>query len=415
MTKTLRVLAVLLAAVPASAGNIKLGGVAINPYYGLEARYEDNIYRVPKNINNHAVAGGGVRGSWIMSNNLGLKLSAPIGEMHKVKAMYDVTFKNYKVQPRANNAINQKVGVGYEFKGSKLGAKLTNDYVNTQDPAFNPNGTVVNGTLVQRERRWQNTLAGEAEYTLGDKFFAGVDAQTDRKQYLNRSGGATSLANTLNTSEVTFGVKGGYKVAPKTKVFVAVHRTLLHYTEETRQDNHRDWDVDFGVEGKLAPKLKGLVQAGFNYVQFDKDGANPTRARICRHFQTLVKLDYAVTDKGTFVLAANRATNDSSTTGSRYFISGGANLAYNHKFGKLGAGVNGGVQIDRYSDAIVTTGTATKTRRDDNYTLGAKADYKIKDWASTGAFYTHNARFSTFSRQFNYRDNITGVNAKLSF
>lgn len=414
MTKPLSVLAVLLAVVPASAGNIKLGGVSINPYYGLEARYEDNIYRVPKNINNHAVAGGGVRGSWIMSNNLGLKLEAPIGEMHKVKAMYDVTFENYKVQPRANNAINQKVGVGYEFKGSKLGAKLSDDYVNTQDPAFNPNGTVVNGSLVQRERRWQNTLAGEAEYTLADKFFAGVDAQTDRKQYLNRSGGAASLANTLNTSEQTFGVKGGYKVAPKTKVFVAVHRTLLHYTEETRQDNHRDWDVDFGIDGKLAPKLKGLVQAGFNYVQFDKDGANPTRARISRHFQTLVKLDYAVTEKGTFILAANRATNDSSTTGSRYFVTAGANLAYNHKFGKLGAGVNGGVQIDRYSDDI-TQGTETKTRRDDNYTLGAKTDYKIKDWASVGASYTHNARFSTFSRQFNYRDNITALNAKLSF
>ncbi|MCM2304306.1 MAG: hypothetical protein NDJ72_06355, partial [Elusimicrobia bacterium] len=387
MTKTLRVLAVLLAAVPASAGNIKIGGVAVNPYYGIETRYEDNIYRVPKNINNHAVAGGGVRGSVIVSNNLGLKLEAPIGEMHKVKAMYDVTFENYAKQAKANDAINQKVGAGYEFKGSKLGAKLTNDYVNTQDPAFNPNGTVVNGDLVQRERRWQNTLAGEAEYTLGDKFFAGVDAQTDRKQYLNRSGGAASLANTLNSSEQTVGVKGGYKVAPKTKVFAAVHRTVLHYTEETRQDNHRDWDVDFGVEGKLAPKLKGLTQVGFNYTQFDKDGANPTRARISRHFTTLVKLDYAVTDKGTFVLAANRATNDSSTTGSRYFVSAGANLAYNHKFGKLGAGINGGVQIDRYSDNI-TQGTETKTRRDDNYTLGLKTDYKIKDWATVGASYT---------------------------
>jgi hypothetical protein len=414
MTKPLNVLAVLLAAVPASAGNIKLAGVGVNPYYGFETRYEDNIYRVPRNINNHAVSGGGVRGSWILANNLGLRLEAPIGEAHKVKALYDVTFENYTTQSKANDAINQKAGVGYEFKGAKLAAKLSDDYVNTQDPAFNPNGTVVNGSLVSRERRWQNTLAGEAEYTLADKFFAGVDAQTDRKQYLNRSGGAASLANTLNTSEQTFGVKGGYKVAPKTKVFLAVHRTLLHYTEETRQDNHRDWDFDLGVEGKLAPKLKGLVQGGFAYQQFDKDGANPTRERISRHFQTLVKLDYAVTEKGTFVLAANRASNDSSTTGSRYFVSAGANLAYNHKFGKLSAGVNGGVQIDRYSDNI-TQGAETKTRRDDNYTVGAKTDYKIKEWASVGASYLHNARFSTFSRQFNYRDNITAVNAKLSF
>ncbi|MDD5304063.1 MAG: hypothetical protein PHS14_13260 [Elusimicrobia bacterium] len=414
MTKTLSLLAVLLAAVPATAGNIKIGEVGLNPYYGFETRYEDNIYRVPRDINHAAVSGGGVRGSWIFANNLGLKLSAPIGEMHKITAGYDVTFENYTTQPKANDAINQKIGAAYEFKGSKLNAKLSDDYINTQDPAFNPNGTVVNGSLVSRERRWQNTLGGMAEYTLADKFFAGVDAQTDRKQYLNRSGGAASLANTLNTSEVAFGVKGGYKVAPKTKVFAAVHRTLLHYTEETRQDNHRDWDVDFGVEGVLAPKLKGLVQAGFTYMQFDKDTANPTRQTVSRHFSTLVKLDYAVTEKGQFVLAANRATNDSSTTGSRYFVSSGANLAYNHKVGKLTAGVNGGVQIDRYSDNI-TQGAETKTRRDDNYTAGVKADYKIKEWASAGAFYTHNARFSTFSRQFNYKDNITGVNAKLSF
>lgn len=414
MTKPLIALAVLLSSVPASAGNIKVGGVALNPYYGAEARYEDNIYRVPKNENNHAIAGGGVRGSWIFSNNLGLKLAAPVGEKHKFNAGYDVTFENYKAQPKANNAINQKADVGYEFKGSKLGAKVNNAYVNTQDPAFNPNGTVVGGDLVQRERRWQNTAKASLEYTLADKFFAGVDAQTDRNQYLNRNGGANSLANTLNRSEVNAGVFGGYKIAPKTKIFAAVHRTLLHYTEETRQDNHRDWDVDFGIEGKLSAKLKGLIQAGFNYIHFDKDSTNPTRQTISRHFQTLVKLDYAVTDKGQFILAANRGTNDSSTTGSRYFVSSGANLAYNHRFGKLGAGVNGGVQIDRFSENI-TTGGATKTRRDDNYTLGAKTDYKIKEWASVGASYTHNARFSTFSRQFNYRDNITGVNAKLSF
>ena len=388
--------------------------MGLNPYYGLETRYEDNIYRVPRDINHHAVSGGGVRGSWILSNNLGLKVSAPIGEMHKISAQYDATSENYKVQPRANNAINQKVGAGYEFKGSKLNAKLSDDYVNTQDPAFNPNGTVINGELVVRERRWQNTAVASLEYALGDKFFAGVDASVVRNQYLNRAGGAASLANTLNRSEAAFGAKAGYKVAPKTKVFAAVHRALLHYTEETRQDNHRDWLVDFGVEGSLAPKLKGLVSGGFNYLHFDKDSANPTRQRVSRHMRTMVKLDYAVTEKGQFVLVANRATNDSSTTGSRYFIASGCSLGYNQKFGKAAVGVTGGVQYDKYSDNF-TQGAQTKTRRDDNYMVGAKADYKINDWATAGMSYTRNARFSTFSRQYNYKDNITAFNAKLSF
>lgn len=409
MTKTLSALAVLLAAVPALAGNIKIGEVGLNPYYGFETRYEDNIYRVPRDINHTAVSGGGVRGSWIIANDLGLKVTAPIGEMHKITALYDVVFENYTTQSKANNAINQKAGGAYEFKGSKLLAKVSEDYVNTQDPAFNPNNTA--GTdLVSRERRWQNTLAGSAEYVLGDKFFAGVDAQTVRNQYISKS-----LGLTLNRSEVTFGGKAGYKVAPKTKVFAAVHRTLLHYTEEVRRDNHRDWLFDFGVEGSLAPKLKGLVQAGLNYVAFDYDPTNSTRQRVSRHARFLAKLDYAVTEKGQLVALANRSTNDSSSTSSRYFVSTGINLAYNHKFtGKCSAGVNGGVQFDKYSDNFAY-GTGNKVRRDDNYTVGAKTDYKIKDWASVGASYTFNARYSTFSREYNYRDNITGVNAKLSF
>jgi len=77
-------------------------------------------------------------------------------------------------------------------------------------------------------------------------------------------------------------------------------------------------------------------------------------------------------------------------------------------------GLNGGVQYDRYSENF-TVGAETKVRRDDNYQFGAKVDYKAQEWLTTGVFYTHNARFSTFSRQFNYRDNITGVNAKFSF
>jgi hypothetical protein len=404
MTKTLRV----LAAVPATAGNIKIGEVGLNPYYGFETRYEDNIYRVPRNINNHAVSGGGVRGSWIVTNNLGLKVSAPIGEMHKVTAGYDLAFDAYKTQSKANNAFNQKVGVGYEFKGAKLNAKLADDYINTQDPAFNPYNAAASD-LVQREHRWANTLASSLEYALGDKFFAGVDAQLTRNKYLSPSLGAD-----LNTSGVTFGTKAGYKVAPKTKVFAAIHRTLLHYTEKTRQDNHRDWNVDFGVDGSLAPKLKGLVQVGLNYTAFDFDSAHSTRSRVSRHVRFLTQLDYAVTENGQFILALNRGTNDSSSTGSRYYVTSGASLAYNHKFGKASAGINGGVQYDKYSENF-QQGPEYKTRRDDNYTLGVKTDYKFNEWATAGAAFTRNARFSTFSRQFNYRDNITAFNAKLSF
>ncbi|MBI3566029.1 MAG: outer membrane beta-barrel protein, partial [Elusimicrobia bacterium] len=230
-----------------------------------------------------------------------------------------------------------------------------------------------------------------------------------------RSGGVSSLANLLNTSVVTFGVKGGYLIGAKTRAYAAVHRVLTHYTEGTRQDNHRDTNADFGVEGDLTAKLKGTVQTGFIYQSFDRDSTNPNRATIGRHWSVLTSLDYRPTETCQFVLTANRATADAATTSSRYFVTNAVTLAYNHKFTqKVSAGVNGGAQWDKYSDDF-TIGAETKSRRDDTYNVGAKVDYQATEWLSAGASFKNVDRYSTFSRQYNYRDNITGVNAKVMF
>ncbi len=408
----LAALVALTSVVPASAA-ITAGPAEIKPYYGLETRYEDNIYRVPKDQNNHAVAGGGVRGSAIVSNNIGVKVAAPL-EQHKLTAMYDFTAENYAKQSRANNAYNQKAGLGYGYEGSIIKAKLDEYYENTQDPAFNPNGTVTNGALVQRERRWKNNLAGSVEYALGDKFFFAVDAGWTINRYLNRAGGATSLANILNTSEGTFGFKTGYQVQPKTRVYVGFHRGIVHYTEETRQDNHRDFNTDFGVEGEFTEKLKGRVQVGHQYLHFDKDTANPNRDRIGRVFNVSTALDYQPLENTKTNLTVNRSASNSASTQARYFTSAGVSLGVTQQLGKASVGVTGGFQQDKYSQDF-TIGTLTRSRRDDNYNAGVKADYKFNEMIAAGASFTRTARFSTFSRQFSYKDAITGLNLKLTF
>lgn len=405
-------LVAILSALPASA-TIKAGPVDLNPYYGLETRYEDNIYRVPKDQNGHAVAGGGVRGSAIVSNNVGVKVAAPL-EQHKLTALYDFTAENYAKQSKANNAYNQKFGLGHAYEGSKIKTKLDEYYENTQDPAFNPNGTVTNGALVTRERRWKNSLSGSAEYSLDDKFFFGVDADWTINRYLNRAGGANSLANTLNTSEGTFGFKTGYRVQPKTKAYVAFHRKLVHYTEETRQDNHRDFNTDFGVEGEFTEKLKGRVQLGHQYLHFDHDSANPTRERIGRVFSVMTALEYQPLENTKTNLVLNRSANGSASTQAKFFTSTGINLGVTQQLGKATVGASGGYQQDKYSQDF-TIGTLTRTRRDDNYNGVLKADYKFNEMIAAGASYTRNARFSTFSRQFNYKDGITAANVKLTF
>jgi hypothetical protein len=405
----------IVAVAPASAGNLMLGPAKLTPSYGFETRYEDNIYRVPRDINRTAVAGGGVRGSWIFANDIGLRAEVPVAENQKLNVGYNATFENYTTQSKANNAINQKADASYEFKGSKTMAKVYDNYVNTRDPQFNPNGTSVNGALVQREARWGNSAGAAVEYYLGDKFFAGLDVDSSVNRYLNRAGGASSLANLLNNSILTFGAKAGYQIAPKTRVFTAVHRRAVHYTERTRQDNHRDTLVDVGAEGQFTEKLKGLIQAGYIYQGYDLDTTNRNRKTVGRQWSVLTQLDYRPTEHCQFVLMANRGTAEAATSGSRYFVTSGVNLAYNHKFGeKVTGGIRGGVQYDRYSDDF-TFGTETKVRRDDTYQIGAKLDYKVSEWLTTGASFTNTDRYSTFSRQYNYRDNVTGINARVSF
>ncbi|MBI3565947.1 MAG: outer membrane beta-barrel protein, partial [Elusimicrobia bacterium] len=349
--KTFALVVALAAAVPASAGSLMLGPAILHPSYGLETRYEDNIYRVPRDQNHTAVSGGGVRGSWIIANDLGLKVEAPVDEANKLNFGYGATFENYTTQSKANDAINQRADASWDYAGSKTKASLYDRYVNTHDPQFNPNGTVINGALVTREARWGNNAGYKMEYFLGDKFFFGGDVDAGINRYLDRSGGAASLANLLNTSVVTFGAKAGYMIGAKTKAYGAVHRVITHYTEGTRQDNHRDTNVDFGVDGELAPKLKGTVQTGFIYQKYDKDSANPNRATIGRHWSVLTKLDYKPTEQCQFVLTANRGTADSATTSARYFVTSGFTLAYNHTFTeKVKAGVFGGAQWDKYSE-----------------------------------------------------------------
>jgi hypothetical protein len=338
-----------------------------------------------------------------------------LSESQKLNLGYGVTSENYTTQSAANDTFNQRVDAAYEFKGSKTKAAVYDHYINTHDPQFNPNGTVVNGALVTREARWGNDFGANGEYFLGDKFFAGADFDDNVTRYLDRSGGTASLANLLDSSVVTFGVKGGYLIAPKTRVFAAVHRSLTHYTEHSRADSHRDVNVDFGVEGELTAKLRGLVQTGFSYQSYDFDAANPSRQTTGRHWTFLTSLDYRPTEWDQCVLTANRAIADAASAGARYYVTSGFNLGFNHKFTeKITGGVNGGIQWDRYSDNFAS-GAGTKSRRDDSYQAGAHADYKVNEWLTAGATYNHSNRFSTFSREFDYADNVTGVNAKLVF
>jgi hypothetical protein len=416
MKRSLLAVAAILLALPAAAEkpNIKLGQAALHPYYSIKGTYDDNIYLVPKSDLSGKV-GGDVMHSWIISNNAGLGAELPVGEMHKFKAAYDARYDAYTRDPSANNAVTQKADASYDFKGSRSKARVFDSYLNTRDPQFDPFANAVVGELISRQARWQNTFGVSAEYFLGEKFFFGADAQNTVQKYLD-----SAMSAQLNRSEGQAGVKTGYKIQPKTRVYVSGHRAVTHYSAGQGTDhaaNHKDWLLNGGVEGEFTAKLKGQVQSGLSYRQHDKD-ASKTVARdqlktVTRNWIVSAGLQYKPTEADTIKLIARRAVND-AVSGGNYYITNGASLDLAHKMNKVTVGGSAGMQVDKYSETT-TVGGVTANRRDDTYSGGVNATYDIQEWLAVRADYLHQSRFSIFSHQYNYRDNKTSLELKVSF
>lgn len=390
--------------------NFKIGQLELHPSYGLTTTYDDNIYLVPPDQASGARVGGGVLGSWILKNNLDLKLVLPVGDRHKFSGGYGIESHIYETQSKANNAFNQSAAAAYDFKGARTVAKVWDNYTNTQDPQFQPNN-VLTGSLTERERRWQNVGGLSGEYALGDKFFVGAAGQDTVHKYLN-----PGLAATLNRSELLFGIKTGYRLQPKTRVFVAANRQLVHYSAG-RAANHKDWLVDVGVEGQLTAKLKGMVQAGLQNRFYDNTAvANTTRNRSVNNAQYRAQLNFAATERTDLDLVANRGLNETSSPGSggQYYTSTGLSLAASHKWNKLKFGLGGGWQVDKYAEAV-TQANFTAVRRDDLYNGSASVVYSIQEWLQASLDYSHLRRHSIFTGQFNYKVNRTSVGVKLLF
>ncbi|MBI4423583.1 MAG: outer membrane beta-barrel protein [Elusimicrobia bacterium] len=412
----LAALIALPAATPAFAGlwsamqdfkrpNMRWGLLEFHPYAKVTETYDSNIYLVPEDKNTGARVGGGVVGSWITSGLVGAKLNLPISAMHNVGVDYNFEGLAYSKQASANNTIHQRADLAYGYKGPMgISGKIRDNYLNTTDPAFSE--------LVEREQRWQNTLGGDVEYApLGGNLFAGVDVAHTAHKYVGPTLGAL-----LNRYEQSAGLRAGYKVMPKTRVYLAYHRAITHYSAG-RRANHKDNLLDAGIEGDIAPKVKGQIQAGLSNRLYDEAPVTtqPTSRNL---FSIGTKLTWKPQDRCTFNLGLMRALQESTFGANRFYESSLIALGGQHKFPhKLTAGVNLSVGWDKYPIAnSPTTGVSVMNRRDDIYQQALTLDYAVQEWMRAGIGYLHRTRWAkNFSDQFNYEDHQTSINLGLTF
>jgi len=387
--------------------NIHYGQLAIHPYYDLSETYDSNIYLVPRDQPNGVTVGGGNRESWITKNDLGVETDLPWHKLHDLSTGYGFESQTYTTQPATNDAYDQTAHTDYTYKGAYgLTAKAGEKFTSTTDQAFSQ--------LTGRDRRWENTVGGSLDYDpTNGRLAGGVDASQTNDKYLD-----PVLSQQLNRFEDLAGFNIGYKVRPKTKVYVSYHRDLIHYSIPDPDDDKDNRSNNFavGVIGQLAQKLEGQIEVGVTDRQYDvaiTSGAS--RIFITPTIATAVtwKADPFTTVK----LSLSRFAEESIDTSNPYYYENVAAIDIKHSFPrKFSAGLSASWEIDQYpyNQAINSSGSIGR-RRDDTYQVGAWVTYDIQKWLSTGVSFNRRERDSTLTDQFDYEDNQVSWHVTLKF
>ena len=392
--------------------NMHYGRLALKPYYKLSELYDSNIYLVPRDQRGSGQVGGGVRSSWITGNDLGLETELPWTRLSSMSLGYDFDSLLYATQPDANNTIDQAAHADYTHAGAHgLTYKAGDKYVNTTDQALSE--------LIQRQRRWMNLAYASIDYApVNGRLAGGVDADHETDKYLD-----PALGRLLNRYQEDAGFNIGYMVAPKTKAYVSYHRQIIHYTVnpaagQSDSDN-KSHSAAAGLSGELTAKIKGRVEAGMMYREYDA-ALFPGSSRAVRAPTVSTELTYQYDKDTKAVLNLTRLLEVSIDPSNPFYYSNSASFSFDRKFPrKVSAGIDLGVGKNQYlnSSAAVNAdgGVTTGYRRDDFYQGGVRVEYDIQQWLSTGLAYVARTRNSTFTGQFNYADQVTTWNVKLQF
>jgi len=388
--------------------NIHWGQLAIHPYYQLTEVYDSNIYLVPRDQPGRTV-GGGVRGSWITKNELAVEAVLPWRNLHNLSAGYGVEFHNYSVDARANDTINQNAHLDYTYKGGYgLTFRAGDRYLITRDQAFSQ--------LVSRDRRWSNEVYTALDYSQPNGYMTGgLDASHTVHKYLGEE-----VGRQLNRYTQRAGFNIGYKFLPQTKVYAAYHRSVTHYSVGRaigdQDKNSKAHDVGVGIQGVIAPKVTGNIEAGMTYREYDEAPVGGV-TRVTRNMTVGSNLTYKPTDRTDVILSLSRGLQESISASNRFYISNSATLDIKHKLPyKFSVGTNFAYGLDKYPDTqFIGASGARGDRRDDIYQGGAWVEYDIQAWLSTGLSYVFRERNSTFTGEFNYQDQQTAWNLALKF
>lgn len=369
---------------PARPNAPERGHWRLQPYAQYSEVYDSNVFLARSPI-----------ASWIHVPGAGAALRGSSRGRHEVDLSYDGAYRLYTAQGIAD-APNHTVDGRYWYSAPGGGVlRLRDYYLNTIDP----DRTELTGL----RRRWMNAASAETGYAPEEGRVALLaDGTVTRHKFVADD---PVVRSTLNRVDTLFGARAGWRARPKTLVYAAYHRELLHFTDAPSPSRDSRGDlVDLGVEGELAPKVGGRAQAGFVKRRYDAAPAGGDRDAL--DATALVSLTWRALERSRMDLALSRSLQESSFQLNRFYTATAARLTLAHELPwRLLVSLSATAERDDYPDS---------PRRDDNYSGSAELQYPLGDRLRASASYLRRARFVRAFSELGFADDITTVALRLT-
>jgi hypothetical protein len=363
----------------------RVGRLEIQPFVSVEQKYDDNIFLEPNNQEDN---------DWITTTILGLDLKMPLvagrEEDFTLKAKYDIDFFEFW-DHNNQNRVDHNLSALADLK-------FTNDITLKIDDNFQKTADPPNSELTSLEKRFRNSAGAVLGY-MREKIGFDFGYKNIRDDY--------NSLNSLDKYEHVSTATGYFNLSPKTSLFGEYNFGKIVYDNNTTNSDSKYNQYRLGVKGEIAPKLTGLLKAGYKKTDY-KDSSKEN----FKGFTTLVNVAYALHERTNLNLFGERGSEESTYSTNSYFEYDKVGLKVDHELAdKVFLIGEGYYQLSKYP--VQTTESSVTAKREDKLwdgILGLR--FELKEWINFETNYEYKKRDSKFST-YDYTDNK--FTAKVNF
>jgi hypothetical protein len=367
--------------------NIHIGTLEINPFAAVEQKYDDNIFLEADNQEDD---------DWITTAAAGLDLKMPIIPGREEDFIFETRYYANFIEFLDNtnqNRVDHNIVSKADFKfASGVTLKIEDNFQKTADPP--------NSELTDLDKRFRNNINSVVGY-MKEKLGIDFGYNNIRDEY--------NSLNDLDKYEHIFTTTGYYQIFSKASVFGEYNFGEIIYDNSSTNSDSEYNQFRLGIKGEIAPKLTGLVKAGYKETNYKTSGKNDFAG-----LTTFANVNCAFSERTKLNIFAERSSEESTYSSNSYFEYNQIGLKIDHGLlEKLFLVSSGYYQFNKYPDET-TESSATAKRNDQILDGSIGLRYEIKEWVSLGTNYEYKQRESKFD-SFDYKDNKITVKVNLIF